>query len=118
MSTLLNREHVTDALRFWERGRIFYNALLVAIVVAGFVWSGAEWTLWLPLIPGLFMFAVVANVLYCAAYPVDLFVQASDFREQWRGRRWILWAVGAVFAATLATGVLYSGPLYTEFGGV
>jgi len=118
MSPLLNREHVTDALRFWERGRVLYNGVLIAIVVAGFAWSGADWTVWLPLLPGLLVFAVLANVLYCSAYPVDLFVQASDFRDQWRGLRWLLWAVGAAFAATLAIGVLYSGPLYTEFGGV
>jgi len=28
---------VADALRFWERGRVFYNGVLLAIVVSHFV---------------------------------------------------------------------------------
>lgn len=115
---MLNREHVTDALRFWETGRIAYNGVLAAIVAGGFFWSGGDWAVWLPLLPGLFIFAVMANLLYCAAYPVDIFVQASDFRERWRGLRWGLWAIGLLIAAVLAVGVLYSGPLYRAFGGM
>lgn len=118
MSALFDREHVTDALRFWERGRILYNVALTAVVIAGFALSGADWREWLPRAPGLFVFAVAANILYCAAYPVDLFVQASDFRERWRAMRWMLWLSGAALATVLAAGVLYSGPLYDEFGGV
>jgi len=114
---MLNREHVTDALRFWEMGRVFYNALLAVLVGVGFFWSGADWGVWAPLAPGLFVFAVVANIFYCAAYPVDLFIQASDFRDAWRGMRWALWAIGAVLASVLALSVLYSGPLYHAFGG-
>jgi hypothetical protein len=50
----------------------------------------------------LFLLAVLANVAYCAAYIVDIFVQVSAFREQWHQFRWLLFALGAAFAAVLA----------------
>ena len=28
---MLDREHVTDAIRFWERGRVFYNLALITV---------------------------------------------------------------------------------------
>ena len=97
------REIITDALRYWERRRLVYNALLTAIVfvthvVVGWPGSGAalvDRTL------SLFMLAVVANVLYCAAYVADVFIQLSGFRAQ-RGRwRLALLVVGCAFAAVL-----------------
>jgi hypothetical protein len=32
---------------------------------------------------------------------VDIFAQTSGFREQWRNLRWVLFAIGLVFAAIL-----------------
>jgi hypothetical protein len=99
---MFKREHVTDALRFWELGRIPFNLVLVAIV-AGILWASGlrpQAIVWMA--PGLFVLAALANVLYCAAYPVDLFVQASEYRESWRGVRWLLWALGTVLAGVVA----------------
>ena len=56
--------------------------------------------------------AALANVAYCAAYPIDLFVQASDFRDLWRAYRWIVWAAGTLFALMLAAISLFG------FGGL
>jgi len=57
--------------------------------------------------------AVLANVAYCAAYVVDVFVQMSGFREQWRAYRWMLFFIGMSFAAILARfwalGMFYPG---------
>jgi hypothetical protein len=50
---------------------------------------------------GVFLLAVVANVAYCAAYLVDVFVQASGFREVWLRSRWVLFAIGTAFAAVI-----------------
>jgi hypothetical protein len=50
----------------------------------------------------LFLLAVLANVAYCAAYVVDIFVQASAFRDQWQQFRWLLFTLGVAFAAVLA----------------
>ena len=48
---------------------------------------------------GLLFAAVLANVLYCAAYAVDLLVQQSDYQAAWRRYRWLLWVAGTTLAA-------------------
>jgi carbon starvation protein CstA len=99
---MLNREHVTDALRFWELARLPYNLILLAIV-AGAMWLGEQnWRAWLDLAPAFLVLGVVANLVYCAVYPVDLLLQASDFRPQWRALRWLAWGAGMTLAAAFA----------------
>jgi hypothetical protein len=98
------RDILTDAIRYWELRRIAYNAILLAIVVIEFVrgmpnsraaWSGG-------LLQTLIILAVLANVAYCAAYVVDVVVQHSGFQAPWRRYRWILFALGVVFAGIIA----------------
>jgi hypothetical protein len=99
---LLAREHVTSALRFWEPARLLYNLVLLAVVL---VWLGTS----VVTVPragptlGLIVLAAAANLVYCLAYPVDLFVQTSDFRDGWRrfGRP-LLFVAGLVIAVALA----------------
>jgi hypothetical protein len=97
------REYATDAIKFWEPWRIFYNLALAAIVVIyfaiGYPLSKSELTIDFCL--GLFLLAVVANVAYCAAYIVDIFAQASGFRGVWQRYRKILFVIGTVFAAII-----------------
>jgi hypothetical protein len=50
---------------------------------------------------GLFLLAVIANAAYSAAYIVDIFAQASGFRETWRRYRKLLLVVGTLFAAII-----------------
>lgn len=100
------REQITDAIRYWELRRLLYNSSLIItfvfamllspkpfIVNAYFLWASAV---------GLSVLAVVANLCYCVVYPIDLFVQSSDFRDGWRQWRWVLFVVGVVFACSLA----------------
>lgn len=47
------------------------------------------------------MLAVIANVAYCAAYVVDIFAQASGFRELWQRYRKVLFVIGTLFAAII-----------------
>lgn len=97
----------TDAVRFWERGRLFYNGLLLVVVAARF---GAEWPESRELMSAdwgvalflLVLMAVAANFLYCAGYPVDLFLQYTTYRDRIRAIRWSLFAAGTGFAALLA----------------
>jgi uncharacterized membrane protein YkvI len=98
------REAITDAVRFWERGRLAYNLLLAAVVGAVFAaeWPSSRATLTADVAQQLFVLAVVANALYCAAYVVDVVVQFSDFRTPWRRHRWLLLTLGCLFAAVLA----------------
>lgn len=93
-----------DAIRFWERQRLLYNAVLATVVAVVFA---ARWPAFLErAVPdfflGLFLLAVLANVAFCAAYPADLFVQRSGLVGAARRVRVTLLVVGTTFAAVLA----------------
>lgn len=106
MSSLFAREHVTEALRFWEVGRVTYNVALLVVSGAVLVVAGYQWADWPWLTPWLLVLGLIANLLYCFAYPVDLLVQASAFRALWRTLRYGLWLVGTMIACFLAAMVL------------
>jgi len=90
------REIATDALRFWEKGRIAFNVVLLAVTV--FILRAEVFTYALP----LFAYAIIANFFYSTAYIPDVFIQYSDFRGLWRKWRWLLWLTGTVFASFIA----------------
>ena len=94
------KDIVTDSLRCGEPRRIVYNAIL-ALVVAGsvFYYHPPLAALgWQPVM-GLLFAAVLANVLYCAAYAVDFLLQQSDYQAVWRRYRWLLGTAGTALAA-------------------
>ena len=93
---------LTDAIRYWEPRRIAYNAVL-AIVVLYYFWLGYPASRKDLVNAALFVFllAVLANVAYRAAYVVDFFAQSSGYLLSWRRYRWIVFAIGLLFAATL-----------------
>ena len=97
------RDYATDAIKFWEPRRVAYNLVLTAVVVIYFVVSYplSRAILSVDFCLGLFLLAVIANVAYCAAYIVDIFAQASGFRELWQRYRWLLFAIGTTFAAII-----------------
>ena len=103
MEPELIKNSFTDAIRFWEPRRVIYNLALCAIVmvyfVAGYPASKAVLSVDFALI--IFILAVIANVAYCAAYLVDIFVQISGFQEIWKRSRWILFVIGTTFAAVI-----------------
>jgi hypothetical protein len=98
------RDIAADALRYWERRRIGYNAVLALVVASVF---GVQWQAFLrhaavDFFLGLFVLAVLANVAFCAAYPADVFVQRAGLREARRQARSALFTIGTLFAAVLA----------------
>jgi hypothetical protein len=97
------RDAMTSAIAYWERARIVYNLVLTLIVVGHFAaaWPGSRNKITLDLAQVLFLGAVAANVVYCAAYPVDVFAQLSAFRGPWLKLRWLLLVVGIACAAIL-----------------
>ena len=109
---------LTDAIRYWERRRILYNLALAAIVVVYVIadWPatrmGLNWEVGLR----CFLLAVLANVAYCAAYIPDILVQLSDLRPAWLRYRWVLFAIGLVFAGII-TQFIVSG-LFTNVATV
>ena len=98
------REILTDAIRFWEWRRLFYNLALAAVVLLDFSrhFPLSKRALEFHALLTLFLLAVLANAAYCAAYLVELLVQFSEFREPWRRYRVALWLIGTAFAAVLA----------------
>jgi len=110
------KDSLTGSIRYWERGRIAYNAALLAVVAAIFVadWPLSRSTVSVDLALTLFALAVLANVCYCAAYPVDLLVRHSGYRGAWEKGRWVLLLVGTAFACVIsqfAARVLFIGAL-------
>jgi ABC-type uncharacterized transport system permease subunit len=108
-------EVASDALRYWERRRAIYNVILLIVVAVEFFmrWPASRSALSSDTILVCFFLAVLANVAYCAAYAVDLFVQFSGLRSSWGRMRWIVFLVGTAFAATIthffAPGVFEAG---------
>jgi hypothetical protein len=78
--------YAATALRYWELRRVAYNAALAAIVGLHVVlaWPVSRDKLNVDTLLGMFILAVLANVAYCVAYPVDLFVQFSGLDAVWR----------------------------------
>lgn len=97
------RDILTEAVRYWERRRLYYNLVLAVIVVcvALLVWPQSLKFLEFPLLLWLFVLVVLANVCYCAAYLVDVPLQISAYRETWLKWRFVLWVIGMFLAAAL-----------------
>lgn len=97
-------EILTDAIRYWEPRRVLYNVVLASIVIVLFVahWPGSADRITINLIELLFVLAGLANIAYCAAYVPDVVAQSSAFRSPWKRYRWMLFAVGVLFASILA----------------
>ena len=107
-------ELARNALSYWEPRRVVYNAALFAVVLyhiwAG--WPASKSQLTSDMVIFLFILAVLANVAYCAAYAVDLFVQFSGARNSWPRWRWSVLAIGIAFGAAIThfwSSVLLSG---------
>ncbi len=97
------REAFLDAMRYWEPRRIAYNVVLAAVLSA---WLALTWPHFRAALSGrslleLLTLAMIANACYCSAYFAEIAVRHSSFRSTWKGRRWILWLAGTLFAVVL-----------------
>lgn len=103
MNDISFRDAASNAVKFWEPGRLIYNLVLLAVVGGYFVVGlpASRRLLTLNLGLSLFVLAVLANVAYCAAYAVDIFAQFTTFRSIWPRLRWLVLIVGTIFAATI-----------------
>jgi hypothetical protein len=104
MNQITISDMLTDAIRYWEPRRIAYNITLAVIVVTIFIlhWPESRSAISIDLVQRFFILAVLANVAYCAAYVVDIAVQLSAFHASWKSYRWVLFAIGVVFASIIA----------------
>jgi hypothetical protein len=98
------RDFTTDALRYWELRRLFYNLLLAAVVAGHFIaaWPASKSAITVDGVLQLFVLAVMANVAYSFVYVADVFIQVSGFRAGRPRWRQVLLLVGFAFAAVLA----------------
>jgi hypothetical protein len=94
---------VSESIRYWEARRILYNAALGVVAVGSLVFlhPSAGTVLNFAELAGLACMAMIANVLYCSAYAADIFFQVSEYRESWKGKRWMLLMAGILLAAGL-----------------
>jgi hypothetical protein len=97
------RESLTGAIRYWEPRRVVYNVVLAAIVLIYFGrnYPATKSIVSIDSILVLFLLVVLANVAYCAAYLVDIFVSASSYRDRWQRHRWIIFGIGLLFAGII-----------------
>jgi len=99
------RTLLSNAARFWEPGRLLYNAVLTAVTAA---WVAASWPHFRPAfafstIPPMAVLVLLANVCYSAAYFVDIPMQLSSPTRLSPRARWALWILGTLFAILLAS---------------
>lgn len=101
----------TDAVAFWERGRIVFNLLLALAVLA---LLGPPLRLdypWLELV----LLGLGANLLYCAGYLPDFVLQHTPWRAAWRHGRWAVFAAGCLISVWIALAALFA--MVADFGG-
>ena len=109
-------EIASEAIGYWERRRVLYNLALAGVVGAHCLvaWPASRAVLtWNTLFLLIFL-AVLANVCYCAAYAVDLFVQYSELRGAWGRWRWVVLMTGILFGAVIAH--FFSMGIFSEPG--
>ena len=94
---------VAGSLRYWEPRRVVYNAVLVVVVIGWIVgtWPHFRSSLTVENLLRMCVLGLIANVLYCAAYFVDLPMQATGMGAIWKRMRAGLWVLGTVLAVIL-----------------
>jgi hypothetical protein len=103
-SSLLNTERpdpgFLSAASFWERGRLPYNGVLAAVVVAWlvFTWPHFRASLTLGSLVAFVVLGLGANFCYSAAYLADIAIQLFAPKALWRGFRRTLWVAGMLIA--------------------
>jgi hypothetical protein len=104
VTTVTFRDSLSSAVRYWEPRRLAYNAALLVVVAGAFIAGlpGSNRALHAEPALIIFILAVLANVVYCAAYVPDLALQQTSFRHAWLQFRWILLLVGTLMACAIA----------------
>jgi len=110
--------HFKDAMHYWEKRRFVFNAILISIVL---IWLIVTWPdfrgLMNPRAYLLLLFlGVIANTGYSVAYLIDIPLQYTSYKDDWRQKRWVVWWAGLVLAIILAN-YLIAYQIYPYFHG-
>lgn len=89
-----------DTARFWEPRRIWYNTVLVLVVL---LWLALTWphlrpALNLVSLGKLMVLGVLANVCYCSSYAADFLLQGLVPQRLWRSFRSGVFVAGMLLA--------------------
>ena len=89
-----------ESARFWEPRRLWYNSALVTVVL---LWVVVTWPHFRPAftleaLGKMLVLALLANLCYSAAYPVDWLIQSVSWDTARRRFRWSVWIAGIVLA--------------------
>ncbi|HTT22980.1 MAG TPA: hypothetical protein VMG82_28875 [Candidatus Sulfotelmatobacter sp.] len=89
-----------EAARFWEPRRLWYNSGLFFVVILWlvFTWPHFRPVFTLEALGKMLVLALLANICYCAAYPMDWLIQALSSESSRRWFRWAVWALGMLLA--------------------
>ena len=92
-----------EAARFWERGRLFYNAVLTVIVLLWLIltWPHFRPSLTLGSLEAFFVLGLLANLAYSTAYLAEFFIQLLASGVARRRARIALLVLGTLFALVL-----------------
>lgn len=105
---------LVNAAGFWERTRILYNALILAVVALRFAYASAEGGIPAGIsLDWLLGLVVFANACFCAAYIVDVLAQSSPWRTSIKTFRRVLATAGIAFALW-ATAVMSANWIYPQ----
>lgn len=107
---------IRDATRFWEPRRLWYNAILFAIVL---LWVVLTWPHFRPALNWadlgrMTILELLANVCYCAAYVAEFFIQGALPPKFWRRVRYAVWGAGMLLAIVL-TNYWIADEIYPDF---
>ena len=103
MNDITPRQALSEAIRYWEPRRVLFNVVLAIVTGTVFMANSPHsfQALTCNVAQIVFVLAVLANVAYCAAYPVDVLAQLSAIRARWLQLRWLLLVVGLIFGSIL-----------------
>jgi len=89
-----------EAARFWEPLRLWHNTALFIVVLLWlvFTWPHFRPALTLEALGKLLVLALLANICYCAAYPMDWLLQALSPEKARHWSRWAVWVLGMLLA--------------------
>src|SRR2546423_11319681 len=111
-----NEGGLREAIQFWEPRRIWYNAVLFAIVM---LWLALTWPHFRPALNWLdfgrmCVLGLLANICYCAGYAAEFFVQAALPSAYWRRIRYGIWILGMLLAIVF-TNYWIADEIYPDF---
>lgn len=100
----MNQPTTPSPARFWERGRILYNAALAVVVLLWIVmtWPHFRPSLTLSSFVAVLVLGLIANLCYSAAYLADAGIRLVLPSHFWRRARQVVFVLGTVFAILFA----------------